>query len=123
MPRKNKSAMPRRNKSGRGKDQKGVSYTVSYQPDWLKKIRVSRKAKKGKKAMYDMFINPERPKEWPGRKVRTAVRSTNPHVDFEVAIDDPHGRIKRVKVDYEMPGGETVTYSIDDDSGDPPGGP
>jgi hypothetical protein len=93
--------MPRKNKSGKGKDQKGYDYKISYQPDWLKELRSSRKDKKGKKDTVTIFQNPEKhQKEKPGKTVRTRVRSDE-GVDFTITLDDPKRAVKRIRVEYK----------------------
>ncbi|HSM35323.1 MAG TPA: hypothetical protein VK837_02915 [Longimicrobiales bacterium] len=93
--------MPRKNKSGKGKDQKGYEYKVSYQPDWLKELKSSRKDKKGKKDTVTIFQNPEKhQKEKPGKTVKTRVRSDE-GVDFTITLDDPKRAVKRIRVEYK----------------------
>jgi len=129
--------MPRKNKSGNGKDQKGVDYTISYQPDWLRALKSSRKDKKGKKGTATIFQNPEaHRKEDPGKTVQTKVTSVE-GVDFTVTVDDPNRAIKRIRVEYRVrkpaAGGsgtaktmavktsnEVVVYTLDDDQPPPP---
>lgn len=130
--------MPRKNKSGKGKDQKGVDYTISYQPDWLKAFKSSRKDKKGKKGTATIFQNPEKyRKEDPGKTVTTKVSSAE-GVDFTVTVDDPKRAIKRIRVEYRVikeratAGGagtskkavkrsnEVVVYTLEDDQPPPP---
>lgn len=128
--------MPRKNKSGKGKDQKGVDYTISYQPDWLKAFKSSRKDRKGRKGTVTVFQNPEKyRKEDPGKTVKTKV-SSNEGVDFTVTVDDPKRAIKRIRVEYRVrkpaAGGasakkmassgsnEEVVYTLEDDQPPPP---
>lgn len=128
--------MPRKNKSGKGKDQKGVDYTISYQPDWLKAFKSSRKDKKGKKGTVTIFQNPEsHQKEDPGKTVKTRV-SSDEGVDFTITLDDPKRAVKRIRVEYgvrkpaaggasakKMASGgsnEDVVYTLDDDQPPPP---
>ena len=93
--------MPRNNKSGKGKDQKGYEYTISYQPDWLKELKSSRKDKKGKKDTVTIFQNPEKhQKEKPGKTVKTRIRSDE-GVDFTITLDDPKRAVKRIRVEYK----------------------
>lgn len=131
--------MPRKNKSGKGKDQKGIGYTISYQPDWLKAFKSSRKDRKGEKGTVTVFQNPEKyRKEDPGKTVKTKV-SSDEGVDFTVTVDDPKRAIKRIRVEYRVikeratAGGsgsskkkavkksnEVVVYTLEDDQPPPP---
>lgn len=127
--------MPRKNKSGKGKDQKGVGYTISYQPDWLKAFKSSRKDRKGAKGTVTVFQNPEKyRKEEPGKTVKTKV-SSDEGVDFTVTVDDPKRAIKRIRVEYRVRkpaasgsakkmassgSNEEVVYTLEDEQPPPP---
>lgn len=125
--------MARKNKSAKGKDQKGYEYEIKYQPDWLKRFKVSRKNKKGKKTTDVIFTNPEtRQQQAPGTKVTTDVASDE-GVNFSVTVNDPLGAIKRIRVEYATPATsrgkgngrtkpEIIVYTMDDDL-PPPTGP
>jgi hypothetical protein len=94
----------RHNREGTGTDQRGVEYGVSYQPDWLKLVKVTRQLESGRQSTKTLFRNPTGPESEPGERIRTRVASADQGVDFEVALTDPRGAVKRVRVAYEVPG-------------------
>lgn len=91
--------MARHNREGNGSDQRGFDYTISYQPDWLKQIKVSRLLPTGRQSTKTLFAPIESPEREPGRQVRTEIRSREQGLFFEVAITDPDQVIKRVIVE------------------------
>jgi hypothetical protein len=94
----------RHNRTGRGVDQCGTEYTIAYQPDWLRRMKVTRKLKSGRQSTMNVFRNPSDHREAePGTRVRTCLESTDEPVDFEIALKDPNARVKKVVVHYELP--------------------
>lgn len=110
--------MARHNRDGRGFDQRGYEYAISYQPDWLQLIKVTRTLESGRQSTKTLFRNPSRREQRPGRKVRTRVSSAEQGVDFEIAVNDPGGVIKRVIVETEAPNlpedEARVVFTLDD---------
>jgi hypothetical protein len=109
--------MARHNRQGRGTDQRGVEYEVSYQPDWLRQVKVTRTLANGRQSTKTLFRNESAPERAPGARVRTRITSKEAKVDIEVGIDDPQGVIKRVVVETAVPGrteGEILSFTIDD---------
>lgn len=98
--------MARHNRQGRGADQKGREYVISYQPDWFHQIKVTRDLETGRQSTKTLFRNPETPQAEPGSKVRTHVESAELGVEFEIALDDPRGVIRRITVETVAPEGE-----------------
>ena len=97
-------AVPRHNRTGKGVDQSGQEYEIGYQPDWLRRVKVTRKLKSGRQSTMQLFRNPTSYREaTPGDKVRTRVTSVDDDVDFEVVLSDPSARVKRISVTYEIP--------------------
>jgi len=97
--------MARHNREGHGADQRGYRYGVSYQPDWLRHVKVTRDLETGRQSTKALFRNPAAHREGePGDRVRTRVSSRDQSVDFEVAIGDPYRAIRRVRVVYAVPG-------------------
>ena len=97
--------MARHNREGQGADQRGYEYTVSYQPDWLRHVKVTRDLESGRQSTKTLFRNPlDRREAEPGDKVRTRVISRDQKVDFEVMVSDPYRAVTRVKVAYEVRG-------------------
>src|SRR5690554_884633 len=68
-------SMARHNREARGSDQNGYEYTISYQPDWLRQVKVTRLLDNGRQSTRTLFANPDRPERNPGRQVRTRIES------------------------------------------------
>lgn len=112
--------MARHNRDGHGADQLGSRYGVSYQPDWLRHVKVTRDLDSGRQSTKTLFRNPAGSREAnPGEKVRTKITSDELNVDLEVVINDPRGAVSRVKVAYLVPGRngqgeEEIEFTIED---------
>lgn len=97
--------MARHNRDGSGADQRGVEYDVSYQPDWLKRVKVTRQLETGRQSTKTLFRNPSRGAEAePGERIRTGIVSADESVSFEIALTDPKFAVTRVRIAYEVPG-------------------
>ncbi len=97
--------MARHNRDGSGADQRGFEYDVSYQPDWLKLVKVTRQLESGRQSTKTLFRNPASgPEGEPGDRVRTRITSPDQRLDFEVALTDPRAAVKRVRIAYTIPG-------------------
>ena len=88
--------MGRHNREARGADQRGFDYEISYQPDWLRLIKVTRTLESGRQSTKTLFRNPTPGEQPPGPKVRTRITSAEQNLDIEVDIDDPQGTVRRV---------------------------
>ena len=98
------SKVARHNRDGSGADQRGFRYEVSYQPDWLKLVKVTRQLETGRQSTKTLFRNPAiGPEAEPGEKIRTRIMSRDQSLDFEVALNDPRGAVKRIRIAYEVP--------------------
>ncbi|HEX7051528.1 MAG TPA: hypothetical protein VF188_15080 [Longimicrobiales bacterium] len=95
--------MARHNREGRGVDQRGFDYDISYQPDWLKLIKVTRRLESGRQSTKILFRNPGYREQAPGARVRTRLDSPAQELDFEITVDDPKGIVKRVIVETGAP--------------------
>lgn len=91
--------MARHNREGHGSDQHGFEYTVSYQPDWLKQVKVTRLLDSGRQSTKTLFTNPEDAARRPGRQVRTEIRCEEQGLHFEISLSDPDRVIRRVIVE------------------------
>lgn len=97
--------MARHNREGQGTDQRGYQYDISFQPDWLRHVKVTRDLETGRQSTKTLFRNPaERVEAEPGDRVRTRISSPDQKVDFEVAVSDPRGAVRRVRIVYEIAG-------------------
>ncbi len=106
--------MARHNRDGSGADQRGLHYGVSYQPDWLKLVKVTRQLETGRQSTKTLFRNPARtPEAEPGDRIRTRITSSDEAVDFEVALTDPRAAVRRVRIAYEVPGENGRTEEVE----------
>jgi hypothetical protein len=104
----------RHNREGLGADQRGVEYGVSYQPDWLKLVKVTRQLESGRQSTKTLFRNPAmHPEAEPGDRIRTRITSSDRSLDFEVALTDPRAAVKRVRIAYEVPGENGRTEEVE----------
>jgi hypothetical protein len=104
----------RHNREGSGADQRGFEYGVSYQPDWLKLVKVTRQLETGRQSTKTLFRNPApRPETEPGERIRTRIVSSDQSLDFEVALTDPKAAVKRVRIAYEVPGENGRTEEVE----------
>ncbi|MYI07788.1 MAG: hypothetical protein F4059_10865 [Gemmatimonadetes bacterium] len=79
--------MSRHNRQGRGVDQRGYHYDISYQPDWLDRIRVTRRLASGRQSTKTLFRNPARtPQAQAGDLIRTTIESAEQDLHVEVAL-------------------------------------
>jgi hypothetical protein len=112
--------MARHNREGAGIDQRGVDYRVSFQPDWLHQIKVTRSLGSGRQSTKTLIRNPAPRERDPGPRVRTRITSEGQALDFEIALDDPRGVVRRVIVEtgpaHGAPG-ETLSFIIDGRAG------
>ena len=105
--------MARHNREGVGADQRGFEYGVSYQPDWLKLVKVTRQLESDRQSTKTLFRNPNGPEAEPGDRIRTRITSSDQALDFEVALVDPQSAVKRVRIAYEVPGSNGRTEEVE----------
>ena len=110
--------MARHNRDAVGSDQRGLEYQISYQPDWLRQIKVTRTLGSGRQSTKTLYRNTEPREHAPGSKVRTRVVCPTQGIDFEISLHDPRGVVRRVIVETEVPGAagdeSVVVFSIDE---------
>lgn len=108
--------MARHNREGRGTDQRGYDYDISYQPDWVKLIKVTRDLETGRQSTKTLFRNSGRREQSPGTRVRTRITSPEQDLEFSVEVDDPHGVITRIIVVTKplTPERERLEFTIED---------
>ena len=108
--------MARHNREGKGEDQLGRGYVVSYQPDWFYQIKVTRDLESGRQSTKTLYRNPDQPQADPGSKVRTQIKSEELGIDFEITLDDERGVVRRITVETVAPSGddqgENVSFVI-----------
>jgi len=108
--------MARHNREGEGVDQHGERYTVSYQPDWLRQIKISRTlVDSDRQSTKTLFRNPAPCAERrPGERVRTRVTSEDGKLDFEVMITDKQQQVEQIVVTSRSGDGKgDITFTID----------
>lgn len=90
--------MARHNRDARGSDQRGFDYEISYQPDWLRLIKVTRTLESGRQSTKTLYRNAGSAEQPVGPKVRTRVVSAEQGVDVEIDVNDPNGVVRRIIV-------------------------
>ena len=98
--------MARHNREGKGEDQLGREYVVSYQPDWFYQVKVTRDLDSGRQSTKTLYRNGDQPQADPGPKVRTRIQSKELGLDVEVTLDDAQGVVRRVTIETVAPSGE-----------------
>jgi hypothetical protein len=110
--------MARHNRDARGEDQRGKLYDISYQPDWLKQVKVTRDLESGRQSTKTLFRNQARAEQAPGARVRTRLSSPEQKLDFAIELDDPQGVVTRVVIETLVPGASPsearLVFSIED---------
>lgn len=91
--------MARHNRDGRGTDQQGSDYVISYQPDWLRQVKVTRTLDNGRQSTKTLFRNPVEAARTPGRRIRTRITSKDEELDFEIGLEDPAGVVTRITIE------------------------
>jgi hypothetical protein len=110
----------RHNREGVGVDQRGFAYRVSYQPDWLRHVKVTRALSSGRQSTMTLFRNPDERSSRTGTgRVRTRIECPEQGVDVEVAVLRTGDDVSRVTVTCIVPavsgvGSEEVTFILED---------
>ena len=106
--------MARHNRDGHGADQRGHEYTVSYQPDWLRFVKVTRQLDTGRQSTKTLFRNPaDRQEAEPGDRIRTQILSPDQDLDIEVAVTDPRGVVSRIRIACKVVGEDGVEDEVE----------
>lgn len=114
MPHLRSCRLGRHNREGAGADQRGFEYGVNYQPDWLKRVKVTRQLESGRQSTKTLFRNPAiGPETEPGERIRTRIISPDQRLDFEIALTDPRCAVKRIRIAYELPGENGRTEEVE----------
>ena len=94
--------MARHNREGRGVDQYGFSYRISYPPDWLDRIRVTRRLPSGRQSTRTLFTNPaRRPREVVTGLIRTTIESAEQGLEVAVSFRAAAGRVDEIEVHWQ----------------------
>lgn len=105
--------MARHNRDARGSDQRGFDYELSFQPDWLRLIKVTRTLESGRQSTKTLFRNVTTREHSPGPKVRTRVQSNEQELDVEIEVHDPRGIVKRIIIVTAPPGEEAAEDELE----------
>jgi hypothetical protein len=114
----------RHNRQGTGTDQRGFEYRISYQPDWLRHVKVSRLLPTGRQSTMTLFRNPSLTRERdPGSQVRTRITCSRQKVDVEVVVRCGGDGVCRVSVACEVDspdgdGREEIVFILEDGLGE-----
>ena len=82
-------------------DQCGFAYVISYQPDWLARIRVTRLLPSGRRSTRTIFRNPAtKPRGECGDLVRTRIESPAQGLAIEVSFRAASGPVDEVVVGW-----------------------
>lgn len=112
--------MARHNRDGSGSDQRDFEYRISYQPDWLRHVKVTRALPSGRQSTMTLFRNPGREQEETlGNRVRTRVTCKEQGVDLEVTVRGSQETVRQVSITFSVPrasgkGTEEVTLTLED---------
>jgi hypothetical protein len=92
--------MARHNREGRGIDQHGELWKISYQPDWLRQVKISRELPDGRRrSSLTLFRNPARVAEGsPGKIVRTRITAADGSLDFQVSLENRQTEVDELVV-------------------------
>ncbi len=113
--------MARHNREGVGSDQHGFEYKVSYQPDWLRHVKVTRRLPSGRQSTMTLFRNPvEFRRRPPGERVRTRITCPDQDVDLEITVRGDQAGVTRCSVTCRVPareggGSDEVTFTLEND--------
>lgn len=106
--------MARHNRDARGSDQRGENYELSYQPDWLRLVKVTRTLESGRQSTKTLFRNAGKREQQPGSRIRTRISARDQRMEFEVELDDPQGVVRRIIVETAPSAGEEpLVFTID----------
>lgn len=108
--------MARHNREGKGTDQRGFTYRVSYQPDWLRRVKITRCLPTGRQSTKTLVRNPERSRRPTGPRVRTRITCPEQGLDVEVAVRGESTRKLAVRCAVREPGGhgeEEIVFTLE----------
>lgn len=111
--------MARHHREGTGTDQRGYEYVIHYQPDWFRKVRVSRLLENGRQSTATLFQNPEaRPAGRPGPHAKTRILSPEQGIDLEFSVNPDAKHLHRVTLSCRIPtrdgtGVEEISFVVE----------
>ena len=98
--------MARHNRQGQGVDQYGFTYRISYPPDWLDRMRITRRLPSGRQSTRTLFRNPARKPQAAVRGlIRTTIESADQDLEITVSFRAGSGRVNEIEVHWQDPVG------------------
>ena len=98
--------MARHNRLGHGVDQFGFKYSIHYPPDWLDRIRVTRRLPSGRQSTRTLFRNPARKPLGEVRGLmRTTITSEDQDLEVAVSFGTGSGRVNQIEVHWQNSAG------------------
>lgn len=118
--------MARHNRDAKGVDQHGELWHVSYHPDWMRRVKISRQLPdRSRRSTVTLFKNgAERAQAEPAKVVRTRVRAADGSTDFEISLEDGAGTVESIVVVTRRRRGdaeERLEFVLEDELDPPPG--
>ncbi len=93
--------MSRHNRDARGTDQLGFRYRISYPPDWLDRIKVTRRLPSGRQSTKTLFRNPVRiPEADPADLLRIRIESERQDLLVDANVRAAGNRVAEVVVTW-----------------------
>lgn len=114
--------MARHNRDARGVDQHGELWEIRYQPDWMRRVKISRDLPDGdRRSRVTLFKNDaERAEAEPGKVVRTRITAADGSADFQVSLEDRTDVVESIVVVVRRDGREERLEFVLEDDLDPP---
>lgn len=118
--------MARHNRDAKGVDQHGDLWHLSYHPDWMRRVKISRQLPdRSRRSTVTLFKNEaERAQAEPAKVIRTRVRAADGSTEFEISLEDRTGSVESVVVVTRRNRGdreERIEFVLEDDLDPPPG--
>jgi hypothetical protein len=104
--------MARHNRDAAGEDQMGLEYKVSYAPDWVQRIKVTRDLENRRQSTKTLFVNPEEaPKAENPDKVKTHITCEAADLDITVAVSST-SPVREINVETVLPKGPNAGEKV-----------
>ena len=108
--------MSRHNRNGTGVDQRGFRYRISYPPDWLERVQVTRRLPSGRQSTKTLFRNPAKsPEAGHGDLIRVTIESPEQDLAVEATVRADPERVGKIELqwrDHSDPGMGLVTFTL-----------
>lgn len=118
--------MARHNRDAKGVDQHGELWHISYQPDWMGRVKISRKLPdRDRRSSVTLFKNEaDRAEAEPGKVVRTHIAAADGSTEFQVSLEDPGDVVESIEVTVrrQRNGREERLVFVLEDALEPPRG-